>query len=187
MGAFRETVVGGARPEVYGNFPVQKRSNGRPFILGAALMVLGLGAVGYGKYHEYQVVSAIQHHGARQEAAVLRIYQKVISKGNYKHLPTCYVIADYQITPQGWSHPLNGSMRLADCNQNNTTVTYATQNNSLPIAYDLTNPRVVHLNFNDEVFREDVGRTMKAQILIFLCFVALGVSGVTALSMMRKS
>jgi hypothetical protein len=63
---------------------------------------------------------------------------------------------------------------------------YATQNKTLPIAYDTTNPTVAHLNFNDEVFQEDALGTLKREFMILTTIAALGVAAVTALSMIRR-
>lgn len=156
-----------------------------PLSLGVALIICGICAVGFGKYRDYSVISAIQLHGQRQEAPVLRL-RKVITYGR-KNIEYCNVFADYRINPQGWNGPMINSIRLGNCDVNIPAAEYATQNHSLPIAYDVTNPHVAHLNFDDEAFREDAGRTLKEQLLTLVSFAAFGIFALTAVSLFRKS
>jgi len=177
-----ETQVGRGLGEVG---PTNRAANSVSPVLGVALVISGLIAVGIGRYNDYSTVSAIQRHGQRQEATVLRL-RKVTAYGQLTGR-SCDVFADYKIVPQGWSTPFFNSIRIGSCYEITPAVDYVQRYQVLPIAYDTTNPYVVHLDFGDNTFHEDTGRTLKVELLICVCFAALGIFGVTALSLLRKS
>lgn len=171
--------------------PCESGSNGAghgrsspPIALLFALVLCGLGAVEFHTLHEYHVKSAIQRHGARQEASVLDLYERV--RHHVKTGDQCDVFAAVQFTPQGRASPVTETVRLAGCHENSPAVGHAMQHQTLPLAYDTTDPSTVHLNFDDEVFREDTRRTLKVHLLVLATFGALGVAVLVAISLLRR-
>ena len=161
-----------------------RRPGRQPFSLLLALMLCGYGAVVFGIYREYRAKSVLQLHGERVDAGVVDVYQRTYQ--SRKYASTCDVYAHYLFTPRGWSNPLKGSIRLGSCYENSPAAFWAVRKQTLPLAYDLTNPALVHLNLGDEVFREDVAKTLKLHILVITAITALGVALVTAMNLVRR-
>jgi hypothetical protein len=102
----------------------------------------------------YRTDVAIQRNGQRVMADVVRIYDGGCGKRG------CSINVEYRFTPQNVGHgsgnQVHGYGYLGNSrNQSNPELDFAQSNHVVPVAYDVTNPSVSELNFDDWVFKVD--------------------------------
>jgi predicted RNA-binding Zn-ribbon protein involved in translation (DUF1610 family) len=105
----------------------------------------------------------IQRNGQRVTADVVRIYRGSCGKRS------CSIDVEYAFRlasdTDGTSQPIHGYARLGSSNRpNDPDILYARTNQHLPIAYEVDNPQVSALNFNDDIFRVDHGARYRSTV-----------------------
>jgi predicted RNA-binding Zn-ribbon protein involved in translation (DUF1610 family)/uncharacterized membrane protein len=125
-------------------------------------------------------VAKIQLNGQRAMANVVRVYTGSCGKHS------CSINVEYTFTPtsdtEGASEPLHGYSQIGTTNRpNDPDVVYARTHQYIPIAYEVDDPQVSALNFNDDVFRLDHGELYRSNVA-FLAEIFIGIFlGVLAL------
>jgi hypothetical protein len=91
----------------------------------------------------------LQKHGRRAEATVVKIFTADCGRHS------CSLDARFSYTPAGASQALTGIERIAsDDEPGDPDLAYAKAHGTVPIVYDVRNPKIVELNFRDSVFQD---------------------------------
>lgn len=132
-----------------------------------------------GDFAEYRRLVAIQQHGGRAEADVVRIYTDGCGRSScsidveYRYaLPTPPLATPVQVTGYGYL--------TSDRHPDDARLVHARDSGHVPIAYDTRNPQVSAINFDDGVFKDDhlvkIMRLLKLfGALALMCLVPIAI------------
>jgi hypothetical protein len=129
----------------------------------------------------------IQANGQRAMADVVRIY----NGGCGKH--SCSIDVEYAFTPTSGmsegSQPIHGYGQLGTSDRpNDPNLVYANTNQHVPIAYEVDDPQVSALNFNDDVFRLDHGQRYRKTVgLLGAVFLGVFLVGLAVTGLIFRS
>jgi hypothetical protein len=133
------------------------------------VIVTALGAAAFLAQSAWKLTE-IQHHGARANANVIDIYTGPCSKRG------CSIDVEYRFMPGGRNMvaPATGYAHLASSeNPDDPHWAFAKANREVPIAYDISDPSVSALNFDDTVFQVDHVKATEFGVVLILGMFAL--------------
>ena len=129
---------------------VRKLSRVQLIGLFAAILLAVFGSVFVGQFLEYRSLVAIEQHGHRAAADVVRIYTDGCGRSS------CSIKVEYRYAPAPAATPLIGYGYLAsDRHPDDPRLLQARATGHVPIAYDVAAPARSALNFDDSVFKVD--------------------------------
>jgi hypothetical protein len=126
-----------------------RESMRRTFMFLGAVYGLLIAGIVIWQVADYSKTSRLRSHGVRANAAVVRIYAADCGRHG------CNLNVEYAYRAKGGQVLHGYDFLTSDDNLENKDYLYAKTHSTVPIVFDITEPSVSSLNFNEVVFRRD--------------------------------